>query len=260
MGAYRVIQGQGHCERHGDYNYKAYVCAGKTLGRSCPACLTENQRALHEGAQRIQAQAKANKLRDKLITAGVPEIFWDVDFASYAAANAKAKLNLDVVRSYADNFETVLATKPATGMLLHGHTGTGKTHLACALISALIAKGYTARYASAPALLLQLREASRGGIGQSLSALMVELSGAQLLVIDEYGAHTRNDYDYQLLFQLVDARYQRNLPTVTITNEDVKEVEAQLDQRILERLLGTAAPKLAFNWESARGKKLVQAQ
>lgn len=258
--SHRIIHGKDHCDRHGDYEYKAYFCNGKTVGRACPACVSENQRALQESSLRYRQQAQAEKTLDKAIIAGVPEIFRKATFANYSAEMAKAKRNLEVLRSYADNFATVLATQPATGLLLHGYTGTGKTHLACALISALLAKGYTAKYTSAPALLMQLREASRGMSGQSLSALMNELSGVQLLVFDEYGAHTRNDYDYQLLFQLIDARYQRNLPTVTITNEEVKDVEAQLDQRFLERLLGTAAPKLAFDWASARGKKQVTAQ
>lgn len=257
MSLIRKIQGNGSCEKHGPYSYSAFQSGRRTMGDTCPVCLHDIQLRLVELGQAKESRARDALWAQRLQQARIPAAFLQSTFDNYRLAGSDlASKNAQVIRQYADNFADVLATNPATGMVLFGFPGTGKTHLACALIRHLIASGQTARYVSIPTMLHELKEGGRGSHESGASVQLRELSEVQMLVMDEYGAHTRTEMDYQLLFQVVNARYERNLPTALVTNVQMASLTAELDQRFLERVMGLQCPKLAFKWGSYRAGQL----
>ena len=72
---------------------------------------------------------------------GAPRRFLNRTFASYSAATAAQQQALEVCRAYADGFEQM--RERGGGLLLLGGPGTGKTHLACAILAQVIHAGYT---------------------------------------------------------------------------------------------------------------------
>jgi DNA replication protein DnaC len=258
MSLIRKFTGEGQCEVHGTYQYTAFKSGNVVLGQVCPHCLTERQSVLSEKLAQERSEQEAKKLKERLRQAGIPPLFEEASFETYEALIEESRYCLEVMMRYADQFDSILAESPATGAILVGNPGTGKTHLACSLIRALIQKGHSARYASIPALLSELREANRGSHDTNVTGLIRQLSSVQLLVLDEYGIHTQQAVDYQLLFQLIDARYRNNFPTIMLTNVHLEEVSRELDERFLERIRGRYVTELVFDWNSWREKRGVQ--
>lgn len=252
MSSTRIVRGQGMCATHGDYTYTAYRAGAAIVGATCPACREEAQmRASAFNAAAQVEEQEARRLK-RLADAGIPLAFRDVSFENYRTSDERVLKEFRTVLAYADNFETVLATRGAPGMVFCGMQGTGKTHLGVAVISRLLSRGHSALYVSTPVLLARAREAGRPGSEYSVAQLIRHYSQPQLLVLDEYGAHAFAEFDYQMLFSVVDGRYQLNLPTVLITNVRYEVLRQELDERFLERVKGTGGPVLQFDWPSWR--------
>lgn len=259
MSGVRTFQGEGHCAIHGPFSFMAYKRGTQVVGASCPTCTQQRQERLGGLRAIMETQRADTEHASRMVASGIPPAFMGATFESYRAILPKAAEAVQTLSRYANNFERVLAPTPATGLILSGTPGTGKTHLGCAVVRRLREQGYTARYVSIPSMLTALREASHGdkSVG-SVTAQIQDLASVQLLVMDEYGAHTRNDMDYQLLFQTVDARYQRNLPTIMLTNVSPSKIEKELDGRFLERVKGTGGMTIIMHWSSWRKKPGVQ--
>lgn len=247
--------GQGNCAEHGTFHFNGHRVGPIVVGASCPECLHSRQVVAKAQLEVEGEQNAISKRRAALVQSGVPSTFLDSTFQNYSCDDVSRK-NLNYIRAYAKGFKLALEKRPSTGMVLLGISGTGKTHLACALIRQLHEDGYTARYTRIPDLLIKLNEATYGRAEMSASRIIDSLSRHHLLVLDEYGAHTLKDESYQALFSVLEARYQKNLPTILITNLTENELKLELDARFLERILGnTSGVMLSFNWGTHRMKK-----
>lgn len=252
MSSLHIVHGNGTCQKHGDYAYTAYRVGNNIVGQVCPECLKEGQIRAEQTLQEGEVRSRETERTARLKGAGVPPLFMKARFDNYKPGDAAAEKNVRVISSYAKAFDVVLDMPLTKGMIFAGLQGTGKTHLACALIDQLLVDGYSAMYASTPTLLFQLRDASIGKYETSLSSLIAKHTSPHLLVLDEYGVNTKQDKDYQLLYSLVDGRYQRNLPTVLVTNVPHEDLERELDERFRERIRGANGPVLGFKWQSFR--------
>jgi len=249
------VSGAGSCEKHGPYTYNAYKVGKIVIGSSCPVCLRDRQTVAQCELDQDAREGEIQRRRNVLVRSGIPPTFLDSTFENYVV-NDLSRKNLNYVRAYAKGFNLALARRPSTGLVLLGASGTGKTHLACALIRQLRDDGYTARYVRIPDLLIKLNEATFGRAEMPASRIIDALSKNHLLVMDEYGAHTLKDESYQALFSIIEARYQKNLPTMLITNLTEAELQRELDPRFLERILGNSSGvMLSFNWSTHRMRK-----
>lgn len=255
MSTVKVVEGRLRCAQHGEYSYKAYAVGEKVVGRECPDCLKvmQEKAATFNAAQ--AASAELSKRRKSLSMAGVPDLFLDSTLDNYEV-DARTKTNLSFCRGYAMGFRMALEKRPATGLIFVGVSGTGKTHLACSIIRRIMDDGFTAAYARVPELLMEIEEATFGRSDSTATQKIDTLSRPHLLVLDEYGAHTLKEAYYQHLFSIIEGRYQRNLPTILITNKTAADLGKELDARIMERILGnTSGSVLSFNWTTHRMKK-----
>lgn len=101
----------------------------------------------------------------------------------------------------------------AHDLVLFGDVGTGKTHLACALVAACCRNGTPARYYTASALVMALRRAKDAG---RLDKELSNLARNQLIAIDELGYLPIDADGARLLFQVIsDAYEQRSLIITT---------------------------------------------
>ena len=73
-----------------------------------------------------------------------------------------------------------------------------------------------------------------------------------LLIIDEIGVQSGTDNERNILFEIVNGRYENVRPTIIISNRDVKEVAELISERSVDRITEGGAI-IPFNWESSRG-------
>jgi DNA replication protein DnaC len=101
-------------------------------------------------------------------------------------------------------------------LILHGRTGRGKTHLAVAIAYKAIQNGFTARFATAAALIGDLSVAAADGTFRDALATYTQ---PHVLVVDEVGYLTYAEDAANVLFHVVNDRHHRGRPMIFTTNK-----------------------------------------
>lgn len=130
---------QAVCPKHGDYTSKGTkFTTGRRLEiwTQCPGCSADAAEAQREAAEaERQARAKA-RLEEMLGTAAIPVRFIGRSFDNYRADEPTQRAALTAAREYAEGFSRHAHT--GGSLLLLGKAGTGKSHLASAILQAIM--------------------------------------------------------------------------------------------------------------------------
>lgn len=175
-----------------------------------------------------------NLRRQKLDAAGIPERYRMCTVDNFndlkSPALRKAK---DVAREFVDLYPINEA-----GLLLVGPSGRGKTHLACAILSELIlTKGCAGLYADFSDLLLKIQTSFRPDADSSKESLITPYAETELLVLDELGASKPHAWVLDVLYNLLNTRYNRKKVTIVTSNyEDEPDLASGERERLEDRL------------------------
>jgi len=244
----------GVCPVHGDVDMsEVEQLDGSMLARGCKRCVWE---ALHiaprgsEAEVQAQAQRKAERATNALIAAGITPRFADSTFDSYRADTVQQQKALAECRGYAEQFgENYRAGRP---LILTGNVGTGKTHLATAIVRTVVADGAGALIIPAGDIIAVARASVVPGSGYTDRDVVMHLGGLDLLVIDEVGAQKGSEYELGLLHSVVDKRYQAVLPTILVSNLDTAGLTKFIGERAIDRLRQGGGKAVGFTWSSMR--------
>lgn len=124
------------------------------------------------------------------------------------------------------------AGRPIGWILLAGVTGCGKTHLASAIANELAASETPVLMLTVPSLLDRLRATFAPDAPQSFSQMYNLVESVDVLVLDDLGAQSSTPWATEKLFQLLNERHVRELPTVITTNLPLWEFEPRLQSRL----------------------------
>ncbi len=124
------------------------------------------------------------------------------------------------------------AEDPTGWLVLHGGYGSGKTHLAAAVVNARLAQGSPALFVVVPDLLDHLRGAFAPGSESSYDERFEAVKSAPLLVLDDLGTQAPTAWAAEKLFQLLNHRYTHRLPTVITTNHPPEALDDRLRSRL----------------------------
>ena len=141
------------------------------------------------------------------------------------------------MQRYVLNFEKFL--KEGRGTILHGPVGTGKTYLAASTANALIDAGYPVIFTSLS------RVASTLQSTWEKQEYIDHLASVPLVIIDDFGTERDTAYMKEIIFAVVNARYNAGLPLIVTTNKTMAEMinpEDLEEQRIYSRLLEICYP------------------
>jgi DNA replication protein DnaC len=125
------------------------------------------------------------------------------------------------------------AAMPEGWLLLTGTYGCGKTHLAAAIANQRVDQGQPAVFVVMPDLLDHLRSAFGPSSEVTYDRLFEQVRETKLLVLDDLGTQSSTPWAQEKLFQLLNHRYNGQLPTVITTNQRLED----MDQRIRSRLM-----------------------
>ncbi|WP_256930732.1 ATP-binding protein [Pseudomonas sp. ABC1] len=194
-------------------------------------------------------------LNQRLLDTGIPPRFRPATLANYRTdRHAKQAGVLQACWEYAEHFGDGL--RAGRSMLLLGAMGTGKTHLGCAVLQRVVRDygqhGVAGRYVSAPGIIRAVK-ATFGKSERSEDDVYTELCMPGLLVIDEIGVQRDTDFERQVLFEVINARYERGLPTVAISNLNILELRKCVGDRVVDRLCEGGGQVVLLRWDSERG-------
>ena len=129
------------------------------------------------------------------------------------------------------------AQSPKGWLVLIGPNGCGKTHLAAAIAIQSLSDGAVVLFTVVPDLLANLRATFAATATEAYEERFAKMREAELLVLDDLGAHQSSPWANEKLFQLLNYRYNSCYPTVITAN---KQGLSSIDERILSRISDTA--------------------
>jgi len=188
-----------------------------------------------EEKQRIQTEERRKEelqRHEELITLykskGIPPKFYTSSWDNWISDTEEKQEAFSVVKEMAWR----------TNLFLCGKSGTGKTHLAMCLAK----DGAT--YRRLPDLFREVRSDLN-----SEQDTIDRYGIIKLLIIDEVGRQKFSPFERNLFFEIIDKRWNNEVPTTIITNLSEDEFLEEYGTAIIDRL----RPEIVeFNWESKR--------
>lgn len=237
------------CEQHGAFTSKGQrFFARQEVWSKCPACVEVERLAVEAKAQQDAAQRERDRLEVFIDRAAIPRRFIGRGFDNFTVQTPDQQRALDAARGYTDTFAQRF--KAGHGLVFSGMPGTGKSHLAVAILQAVLPR-HTGLYVTCMGVIRMVRNTWRRESLQSEQQVLDMLAGVDLLVIDEIGVQYGTDGEQNVLFEVLDMRYQDQRPTILLTNQDKDGFKGYVGERSFDRLTETSR-WVAFDWPSHR--------
>jgi len=204
--------------------------------RSMPK-LTPEEAAARDAAR--EAEAAAYKFEYAFEKANVPD------------RHKTRKVNTD--GAWGEKFATVrgLLGKEGVIIALIGGRGSGKTQMAVECIRALARDGKVSNFCTAMSFFMRIKSTYRKDATETESDVIRELSNPSLLVIDEIARRSESEWENNLLFELLNRRYNDMLDTIVICNLPKDEFEASMGSSLVSRMTENGGI-VDCNWGSFR--------
>jgi DNA replication protein DnaC len=152
--------------------------------------------------------------------------------------NFKMRNNLTPEQS--ENLEEALlrasayAETPIGWLVFQGDNGCGKTHLAAAIVNYRYQNKQPALFIVVPDFLDHLRSTFSPESKISYDQLFEKVKNAPLLVLDDFGKQTTTPWAQEKLYQVINYRYNAQLPTVVTTNCSTDELDSPILSRFID--------------------------
>ena len=124
------------------------------------------------------------------------------------------------------------ADSPRGWIVLAGPHGSGKTRLAAAIANRLIERGHVALFMDIPDLMDHLRSSFGPTSEITYTELFERVRAAPFLVLDDVGRTTYSPWALEKLQQIVNHRFNAELPTAFTTSTELSRLDPYLRARM----------------------------
>jgi DNA replication protein DnaC len=122
------------------------------------------------------------------------------------------------------------------GLYLYGDVGTGKTYSLYALAKLFRANGIEAKVRNVPDWLDHLRSFYDSN-KNSEQEIKDELRQECVLILDDFGAEKASEWTTEIMYRLINNRYEQIRPTIFATNLSISEMGKRYGERIASRIV-----------------------
>lgn len=200
-------------------------------------------------------EGKIERARAKGVAATLPKKFRGVSFDRPPVTDMErdpaTRTVVREIRGWCEEIDRNL--DEGNGLWLQGPPGTGKTTLAMLVSRSALDAGRTAAIYSLPGLLSRIRRTFDAEPGEdSYFTFFNRLVSVDLLHIDDLGAQNSTDWVLEQLYAIIDRRYSDQRSIVVTTNLEMAELEEQLGERIVSRLVEICGDELVVAGKDRR--------
>lgn len=210
-----------------------------------PYCICRCQNEAREKALEEENRIKEQQRISRLKSNGLQDAsLRDFTFANDTGINPE----MQRAHSYVEHWEEMKAT--ATGLLLWGNVGTGKSFFAGCIANALLEQGVPVLMTNFSRIL----NALTGMFSDDRNQYIDSFNQYRLLIIDDLGMERNSEFALEQVFNVIDARYRSKLPLIVTTNLTLDELKHPADlahTRIYDRVLERCVP-LKINNQNIR--------
>jgi DNA replication protein DnaC len=163
-------------------------------------------------------QGRAARLLD---LAQIPELYRKASFDNFivpGVENIIARRELTTVLLAVKQFVRDFPNEKRPGLMLIGETGAGKTHLAVAALREIIGRGFQGLFCNYVTLLHSIREGYDEISNISDKAAYSTALNAEVLLIDDLGAHRVTAWVEDTINTLLTFRCDKRMPVIVTTN------------------------------------------
>ena len=211
--------------------------------------MTPEEIAEHDAEiERRERQQAAQEKIERYQKSGVPERYFKESLDTYQITN---EMQATAAKA-ATNFLHAVKCGEFKSLVMLGNAGTGKTHLACAII-----REAGGKYRTAPDIVEEMRRAKSFTANDTEADIIDYYAHVSLLVIDEIGRGIAATDEKYMLYQILNARYNTRKPTVLISNFTKADFLQYIGVAAADRLV-ESAEILEMNGESYRRELRAQ--
>lgn len=152
--------------------------------------------------------------------AGIPPAYQNASFDNFVLPmdNPMARSGLGTLLLTVKNFVREFPNGDRPGLLLVGDTGTGKTHLAVAVLRSLISRGFDGVFFDYQQLFEKIRAGYDEMSGSSDKEAYRTALEAEILLIDDLGAHRYKEWVEDTITSIITYRCNHRKPLIATTN------------------------------------------
>lgn len=170
---------------------------------------------------------------EKLKQSGISEEFKTKRFNNFNAARSDSiKQAYGSCIEYIKQFKQIKNTRH-NSMMLCGQVGSGKTHLACAISNKLLEGCVGVIYMPYRLTITDLKQSITDKI--NFQREMNRYQNAQVLFIDDLFKGKYTESDINIIYEIIDYRYLKNLPMIITTEKTIDDL-IDIDEAIASRI------------------------
>ena len=230
---------------------KLYQIINHRYTNRLPTIITTNQglaeidgrisSRLHDPSLVTTIRINAPDFRSPMLDSSTPQLsslplhskqtFSNFSLREHEKISPEAKSSLENAYHAARRF----SEEPSGWLVLTGDYGCGKTHLAAAIGNYRTAMGESPMFVVVPDLLDHLRATFSPNSTIPYDQMFDQVRTNALLILDDLGTQSATPWAKEKLYQILNYRYNAELPTVITTTSTLDEIDPRIRSRMLHQ-------------------------
>lgn len=204
---------------------------------SCPVCRGTGWKMVPAAADSDYATSAvrcecqlAHRAEELLADAAIPSRYQHCTLDNFDLPDGNRELLLAHRQAvaYARDYPGMI-DRDRSGLLLLGSVGTGKTHLAVAVVRQLLDRGIACRFCDYRELLKRIQATFDPANPATESSVVNPLLQVEVLLLDDLGVGRATEWAMETLHFLLNHRYSHRLATLVTTN--LEDGDTALDRK-----------------------------